>query len=108
MKFAIIKTGGKQYKVAVNDTLVVEKIQGTENKEISFDQVLMTGDDDKEKAVVTLGTPYVGGASVSGTILTQGRGKKITVIKYKAKTRHRRKRGHRQLFTAVKITDIKG
>ena len=109
--FAIIETGGKQYKVAEGDSLRVEKlsldklgIKLTESKEgkVVFDKVLLVADGDKVKT----GTPYLEGATVTAKFEEEGRAKKITVIKYKAKTRYRVKNGHRQPFTKVKIEKI--
>jgi len=101
-KIAIIKTGGKQYKVAEGQTLKVEKLAVEEGKGIVFDEVLLVADG----ADVKVGMPTVSGAKVTGKVLEQGRDKKITVIKYKAKVRYRRKKGHRQPYSAVKIEKI--
>lgn len=98
---AVIKTGGKQYRVSEGDTLKIEKIIGEVNDVVTFDTVLLRGDDSR----VDIGTPTVTG-SVQATILEQGRGKKISVIKYKPKVRYRRKVGHHQLFTKVQITKV--
>lgn len=103
-KIAIIKTGGKQYKVKEGDTLKIEKIEGEQGDKINFDDVLLTGGGKGED--VKIGTPNVSGAKVTAEIIRQARAKKITVIKYKAKTRYRRKLGHRQHFTEVKIGAI--
>lgn len=104
-EFAVIKTGGKQYKVAVGDVLSVEKIDGEYKKgdKMSFDQVLLidTGADTK------IGAPMIAGASVEALFEEQGRADKVVVIKYKAKSRYFKKYGHRQPFTKVKISAIK-
>jgi large subunit ribosomal protein L21 len=99
---AVIKTGGKQYTVKKGDTIKVEKLLGKEGDAVSFDDVLMTGD---EKAV-TLGTPLVKGSKVEGKVLKQGKLKKVTGIKHKAKKRYKVKFGHRQNFTEVEITKV--
>lgn len=100
--FAIIETGGKQYKVAEGDSLQVEKLDLKGKTEVVFDKVLMTADGDK----VNVGTPYLDGATVTAQFETDGRAKKIVVVKYKAKVRHHKKAGHRQPFTKVKIAKI--
>jgi large subunit ribosomal protein L21 len=102
MKLAVIKTGGKQYLVAAGDTLKVEKIPGKEGDSVSFDALLVT-DDQGEK--VELGKPILK-SKVAGTIVKQAREDKITVIKYKSKTRYNRKLGHRQSYTSVKIDKV--
>jgi large subunit ribosomal protein L21 len=100
--YAVIKTGGKQYKVAEGDLLVVEKLSGAEGDKLSFDEVLMLGGD----AGVTLGSPRVEGASVAAEVVEQGRGEKIIVFKKNRRKHYRRRNGHRQLQTTVRITDI--
>ena len=99
---AVIKTGGKQYKVSPGDKIKIEKIDGKEGKAISFKDILLL---EKGKKV-EIGTPLVKGAKVSGKILSQGKDDKVIVFKYKPKTRHKTKTGHRQLFTEVEITKI--
>ncbi|MBI3305856.1 50S ribosomal protein L21 [Candidatus Nomurabacteria bacterium] len=106
MEFAVIQTGGKQYKVRSGGLLSVEKIKGEYSKgdKISFDKVLLV-DNGKD---TTIGTPYISGAKVDGEIVEIGRGRKIMVIKYKQKSRTGWTRnGHRQPFFKVKITSIK-
>jgi len=103
-KIAVIKTGGKQYKVKENDRLNIEKIAGEKDSKVRFDQVFLVADEDGKD--VKVGTPAVSGAKVEAKILEQARDKKVIVIKYKAKTRHSVKRGHRQHFTKVEITGI--
>jgi large subunit ribosomal protein L21 len=101
--FAIIETGGKQYKVAAGDSLKVEKLaEAKEKGEVVFDKVLMVADGDKVK----VGNPYLPGATVTAKFELEGRAKKITIIKYKAKSNYRIKQGHRQTFTKVKIEKI--
>ena len=101
--YAIVKTGGKQYKVREGDILRVEKLAGDVGSEISFDDVLMYSDGEN----VTVGQPKVANVSVSGHIVAQGKSKKIIVFKYKRRKRYRRKQGHRQHFTAIQIDTIK-
>ena len=101
--FAIIETGGKQYKVAEGDSLKVEKLAIAEGKtEVVFDKVLLVADGDKVK----VGTPYLEGSTVTAKFETDGRAKKIVVVKYKAKVRHHKKAGHRQPYTQVKIEKV--
>ena len=100
--YAVIRTGGKQYKVAANDVISVEKLPGEAGETIGFDDVLMVG----EGAEATIGTPLVDGARVEATILEQGRGPKIIVFKKQRRKGHRRKKGHRQDLTVLRITDI--
>lgn len=99
--YAIIKTGGKQYKVAEGDVIFVEKLEGEEGAEIVFDQVLTVVGDS-----VTVGQPLVAGAKVTGKVVAQGKAKKILVFKYKAKANYRRRQGHRQPYTKVSIEKI--
>ena len=101
---AVIKTGGKQYAVKEGDVLTIEKIEGEVNDEVTLGEVLLRGNEDGSS--LDIGAPFVNGASAKATIIEQGRGKKIAIIKYKPKVRYRRKTGHRQLFTKVKITTI--
>jgi large subunit ribosomal protein L21 len=100
--YAIIETGGKQYRVAVGDTLAVEKLPVDAGADVTFDRVMMVGGD----GAVQVGTPLVEGASVAGQVEAQFRGEKIIVFKYKAKKRYRRRTGHRQALTRVAITAI--
>jgi large subunit ribosomal protein L21 len=103
MKFAIIETGGKQYLVSPGDKIQVEKLVGEKDAVITFDKVLATFTDKD----YSLGKPLVSGAAVEAKVLKQGRGKKIEVLKYKAKSKYRRKIGHRQSYTEVEITSVK-
>ncbi|MBB4287466.1 50S ribosomal protein L21 [Roseospira goensis] len=98
--FAVIKTGGKQYRVAKDDVLDIEKLEADEGASITFDEVLMVGD--------TVGTPTVAGASVSATVERTFKDKKVIVFKKQRRQNHRRKNGHRQTLTRVRITDIAG
>lgn len=101
---AVIKTGGKQYTVKEGDVLQVEKLAAEEGSNFAFDQVLLVGKEDGSDAKV--GTPVLEGASVEAKVLKQGRAKKVDVRKFKAKTRHYKRYGHRQPFTEVEITKI--
>jgi|SRR3989344_1259614 len=101
MQFAVIKTGGKQYKVSEGDVLSVEKLEHKEDK-ILFDQVLLIAKDEDVK----VGKPLVSGAKVEAKVIDEGKGKKKMVFRYKNKTRRRKKKGHRQLYTKVQITKI--
>jgi len=102
LKIAIIKTGGKQYKVAVGDVVAIEKIAGEAGKKVSFDEVLFIGDEKEVK----VGDPTVKGAKVEGEIIEQTRAKKVVGVKHKAKKRQLKKFGHKQQVTKVKITKI--
>src|SRR5262245_42670027 len=99
--FAVIKTGGKQYRVAAEDLLQVEKVKGEPGEIVQFGEVLVVGGD-----AVTLGSPTVAGASVAAEVIQQGRGPKIIAFKKRRRKNTRRKRGHRQEFTLVRITEI--
>ncbi|MFA5999671.1 MAG: 50S ribosomal protein L21 [Candidatus Paceibacterota bacterium] len=105
MEFAVIQTGGKQYKVSKGTTVTIEKIKGeyTKGDKISFDKVLLV---DNEKDT-TIGAPYIAGAKVDAEIVEIGRARKVLVMKYKQKSRYLRRNGHRQPFFKVKITNIK-
>jgi large subunit ribosomal protein L21 len=102
--FAVIRTGGKQYRVAKDDVIAVEKLAGEPGAVIDFDQVLMIGDG----GVVAAGTPLLAGAAVSATVVEQSRAAKIIVFKKKRRQNYRRKKGHRQHQTVLRITEIKG
>lgn len=95
---AIIKTGGKQYSVEEGSQIYVETLKGNAGDSVSFDEVLMLGDE--------VGTPFVKGASVSGKIVKHGKGKKLTIFKYRPKKDSRNKKGHRQQYTLVEITKV--
>ena len=97
--FAIIKTGGKQYRVKKDDVLLIEKIEGKDGAKVTFDEVLAVGD--------KVGTPMVKGASVNAEIVKQARGEKVIVFKKKRRHGYKRKNGHKQDLTLVKIVEIK-
>ena len=101
-KIAIIETGGKQYLVTNDSVVTVEKLPVPKGGKVTFDKVLLV-DDGKETKV---GAPYVSGAKVSGELLEEGKGKKVRVIRYRQKSRHFVKRGHRQPYTKVRITAL--
>jgi large subunit ribosomal protein L21 len=102
--FAVLKTGGKQYKVAHNDVIRVEKLAGEAGNSIELAEVLMIGDE----SGVKVGTPHVAGTTVTAEIVEQTRGDKIIVFKKRRRHRYRRKNGHRQDITVLRITDIAG
>ena len=102
--YAIIKTGGKQYRVAEGDVLTVEKLAANEGDVVTFDEVLTVVKDDE----VVVGKPVVAGAKVTAKVEAQGKDKKILVFKYKAKSNYRRRQGHRQPFTRIMIESIEG
>lgn len=99
---AIIKTGGKQYRVAVGDKLKIEKLLTDVGEVVVFDEVLLVGSGDAAQ----IGTPFVAGAKVNGVIKAHGRGKKLIVYKFRLRKNYRRKNGHRQSYTEVEITGI--
>ena len=100
--YAVIRTGGKQYRVAKNDVITIEKLVAEKGTTVSFDEVLMVGGDGAAK----VGAPLVAGAKVTGTVLDQGKGEKILVFKKRRRKNSRRKNGHRQFETVVRIGDI--
>lgn len=100
--YAIIKTGGKQYRVSEGDELFIEKLTQEQGDEVRFEEVLALGDEGS----LEWGTPVIEGAVVTAEVVKQGKGKKIVVFKYKSKKGYRRKKGHRQPYTRVKITSI--
>ena len=99
--FAVIRTGGKQYRVVAEDVLKVDKIQGDPGEIVQLGEVLVVGGDD-----TTLGAPTVAGASVAAEVLEQGRGRKVIAFKKRRRKNSRRKRGHRQEFTMIRVTEI--
>jgi large subunit ribosomal protein L21 len=105
MNYAVIRTGGKQYRVTPGATLRIEKLAGDVGETVEFAEVLLAGSDDAD-AQVRIGTPLVEGAVVRGQILAQGRDRKILVYKKKRRKNYRRRRGHRQSITTVKVTEI--
>ncbi|MEC8128840.1 MAG: 50S ribosomal protein L21 [Pseudomonadota bacterium] len=100
--YALVRTGGKQYRVAKDDTILVERIAADEGAEVILDDIVMLGDGDK----VTIGTPRVEGAAVSATVVRQTRGPKIIIFRRKRRKNHRRTQGHRQDLTLLKINAI--
>lgn len=102
--YAVIQTGGKQYRVQPGDTVVVEKLPGNEGDAVEFGEVLLVSNED----TVAVGRPLVEGARVTGQIVEQGRDKKVIVYKFQRRKNYRRRAGHRQDFTAVKISDVVG
>ena len=100
--YAVIKTGGKQYRVQQGDVIFIEKIDSQANDAVTFEEVLLVGDGEQTK----IGAPVVAGAKVEGKVLSQVKAKKVVVYKYKAKKNERKKQGHRQPYTKVEITAI--
>src|SRR4030042_413736 len=100
--YAIIETGGKQYKVTEGQTIEIDRLETDEGKTVKLDKVLLLADGDN----ITVGKPFVDGARVMATVKQNGKGDKIIIFKYKAKVRYRRKNGHRQLFTSLNIDKI--
>ena len=101
--YAIIEACGRQYKVQEGETVYFEKLNEEEGKKVSFDKVVLVSDEGK----IQVGNPYVAGCKVEGKVVSNGRGKKILVFKYKPKKNERKTRGHRQDYTKVEITSIK-
>jgi len=100
--YAVIKTGGKQYKVTAGDIVKVEKLDVNEGKSIKISDVLMVADGDD----VTVGNPYIKGAKVTAKVESHGRGPKIKIVKFRRRKHNRKQMGHRQAYTALSITDI--
>ena len=100
--YAVIKTGGKQYRVSTGDTLRLEKLDAGEGDSVEFDQVLMVGEGEN----VRIGTPFVDGSRVTAMIKGHGRGRKIDIIKFRRRKHHMKRMGHRQDYTEVEITGI--
>ena len=101
--YAVIETGGKQYKVEKGDVIYIEKLAAEADSDITFDKVIAVGGDE-----IKVGTPYVDGAKVEAKVLKNGKAKKIVVMTYKPKKNEKRKLGHRQPYTKVEITEIVG
>lgn len=101
--YAVIETGGKQYKVEQGDVVFIEKLNAEAGEQVTFDKVLVVGGDN-----LKIGAPYVDGATVTATVAKQGKAKKIIVYKYKPKKGYHKKQGHRQPYTKVEITAING
>jgi large subunit ribosomal protein L21 len=102
MSYAVIRTGGKQYRVSPGDLLRIERLEGDVGAAVEFAEVLLAAADD----AVRIGTPLVSGARVRGTIVAQGRDRKILIFKKKRRKNYRRRRGHRQSITTVRVTEI--
>jgi len=102
--YAVIRTGGKQYRVSQGDTLQVETIDANAGDSIEFDQVLMVGEGEQ----VRIGTPLVDGSKVTATVRAHGRGDKVEIIKFRRRKHHMKRMGHRQNYTEVEITGITG
>ena len=102
MSYAVIKTGGKQYRVQQGDVLRVELLNAEEGAVVSFDQVLLVGEGES----ITVGAPIVDGATVSATVRKHGRADKVRIIKFRRRKHHMKRQGHRQWFTEIKITGI--
>ncbi|GIX35660.1 MAG: 50S ribosomal protein L21 [Lysobacteraceae bacterium] len=100
--YAVMVTGGKQYRVMKGETLRVEKLDVAEGSSVEFDQVLLVGDGEK----VTVGTPLVAGAKVSASVKAHGRHEKVRIVKFRRRKHHRKQAGHRQHYTEIEITGI--
>jgi len=100
--YAVIKTGGKQYRVSTGDTLRLEKLDAGEGDSVEFNQVLMVGEGED----VRIGAPFVDGSHVTATVKSHGRGRKIEIIKFRRRKHHMKRMGHRQDYTEVEITGI--
>ncbi len=101
--YAVIETGGKQYKVSEGDEIFIEKLEVEDGATVTFDKVLAVGGE-----TLSVGAPYVAGATVEASVVKSGKGKKIYVFKYKAKKNEKKKIGHRQAYTKIRITKIAG
>ena len=101
--YAVIKTGGKQYRVSEGETLKIEKLEVEPGKKVTFDEVLMVADGDQ----VQVGSPLVAKASVEAKVISQGKGKKVHILKFKRRKHSMKQQGHRQLFTEIQIGKIK-
>lgn len=102
--YAVVVTGGKQYRVEPGEWLRVEKLEGEEGSAVTLDRVLMIADGD----AIKVGAPALAGATVTAEIIGQGRGKKVDIIKFRRRKHHRKHQGHRQAYTEIKITGING
>jgi len=102
--YAVVKTGGKQYRVAQGQYLKVEKLEGNEGDTIELDQVLMIADGDKLK----IGSPMLDGGKVTATIKSHGRAKKVEIMKFRRRKHHQKRTGHRQYYTEIEVTGING
>jgi large subunit ribosomal protein L21 len=102
--YAVVQTGGKQYRVTEGATLRVEKIKADEGASVELDKVLMVGEGESVK----IGAPYVEGGKVTATVKAHGRGKKVNILKFKRRKHHMKRQGHRQWYTELEITGISG
>ena len=102
--YAVIESGGKQHRVTEGEILQLEKLDAGAGDEVTFDRILMVGEGDSVK----IGTPYVEGGQVTAEVLKQGRGSKVNIVKFNRRKHFQKTQGHRQSFTEVKITGIKG
>ena len=102
--YAVVESGGKQHRVIEGETLKVEKIDIATGETLTFDQVMMVGEGDSVK----IGAPYVDGSKVTAEIVSHGRHKKVTIVKFRRRKHHRKQMGHRQWYTEIKITGISG
>ena len=100
--YAVIESGGKQHRVVEGEILKLEKLEAATGEKVSFDKVLMVGEGESVK----IGAPYVEGSTVTAEVVSQGRAKKVTILKFRRRKHHLKHQGHRQWFTAVKITGI--
>jgi len=100
--YAVIQTGGKQYRVSQGDTLRVEKLSADEGAEVGLEKVLMVGDGDD----IRVGTPYLNGGKVTATVKSHGRGKKVKIVKFRRRKQYLKRQGHRQWYTELEITGI--
>lgn len=100
--YAVIKTGGKQYRVEEGATLKVEKLAAEEGASVELDQVLMVADGDDVK----IGSPFIAGGKVTATVKSHGRGKKVQIVKFRRRKHHLKRQGHRQAFTEIEVTGI--
>ncbi len=102
--YAVIKSGGKQYRVKEGQTLKLEKLEIATGETINFDEVLLTSDGE----TINVGAPFVAGAKVTAEVIDHGRGDKVTIIKFRRRKHHMKRQGHRQWYTEIKITGISG
>ncbi len=102
--YAVIESGGKQHRVVEGEVLKLEKLEAATGEEVSFDKVLMVGEGESVK----IGAPYVAGSKVTAEVVSQGRAKKVTILKFRRRKHHLKHQGHRQWFTEVRITGISG
>jgi large subunit ribosomal protein L21 len=101
--YAVVKTGGRQYRASVNDTIIVERLPAEVGQQLELDDVLLVADGEQ----VSIGRPTVAGAVVVATVLDQGKGPKVQVFKYRPKQRYRRRKGHRQQYTRLRVDEIR-